>query len=278
MQLDHTSHSAIEEYKKCPQRFYLNRILKVESTHHLAGPAGSAFHSMTEDYDNNVTVRPFEEYLQENLEDGVVYTHSRDENYEWWTRTGPIMFDAYRRWRDVTGWEILAVEEEFRIQPDGLEFPVVGFIDRRFRSQRTGTEIICDIKTGFRLPVASAQLPIYYVANLVRTREGGAPYCGGNEGQGSESHERVHSGTRGREVRRLHEAGNSRANVAVNYYDARRGDSTGLEWPGWDVQALVSYVRPVEQGILEDDWTAKPSVNNCRYCPVKQHCQFKKGK
>lgn len=253
MQLDHTSHSAIEEYKKCPYRFYLHRVLKVEQTHHLAGPAGSAFHSMTEDHDNGVTVRPFEEYLQENLEDGVVYTHSRDENYDWWVRTGPVMFDAYRRWRDATEWEVLAVEEEFRIQPAGLEFPLVGFIDRRFRSPRTGTEIICDIKTGYRLPVGSAQLPIYYVADSIRRSDGS-----GTEGSG-----------RGDEAD---------AEVAVNYYDARRGDSTGLEWPAWTEASLVEYVRPVERRILADDWTPNASTNNCRYCPVRAHCEFKKGK
>lgn len=251
MELDHTSHSAIEEYKKCPQRFYLHRILKVEQTHHLAGPAGSAFHTMTEDYDNGVTVRPFEQYLQEELEEGVVYTHSRDENYEWWVDVGPRLFEKYKEWRDETGWEVLAVEEEFRIQPVGLEFPVVGFIDRRFRSPRTGTEIICDIKTGFRLPVESAQLPIYYVADKVRRFSESTD--GGGEGE-------------------------ARPPVATNYYSARRGDSTGLEWPDWDVQTLVDYVRPVEEKILADDWTAKPSAKNCRYCPVKQHCAFKKGK
>lgn len=249
MQLDHTSHSAIEEYKKCPYRFYLHRVLKVEQTHHLAGPAGSAFHSMTEDFDNGEVVRPFAAYLDENLEEGILYTHSRDEDYEWWVRTGPIMFDAYRRWRDATEWEVLAVEEEFRIQPDGLEFPVVGFIDRRFRSPCTGTEIICDIKTGYRIPKDSVQLPIYFVAESIRRDA-----------------EQVDSGTAGV------------TGVATNYYDARRGDSTGLEWPGWDVQQLVDYVAPVERRILADDWTPNPSTNNCRYCPVKQHCEFKKGK
>lgn len=253
MQLDHTSHSAIEEYKKCPYRFYLHRVLKVEQTHHLAGPAGSAFHSMTEDHDNSVTVRPYYEYLDENLEEGVLYTHSRSEDYEWWVKTGPIMFDAYRRWRDATEWEVLAVEEEFRIQPDGLEFPLMGFIDRRFRSPRTGTEIICDIKTGFRLPKESVQLPIYYVADGIRRDLSGV------SAQGDGRHDEAAPG------------------VAVNYYDARRGDSTGLEWPSWDTEALVRYVAPVEQRIIAEDWTANPGPQ-CRYCPVRAHCEFKKGK
>lgn len=252
MELDHTSHSAVEEYKKCPQRFYLNRILKVDSEQWLAGPAGSAFHTMTEDYDNGYHVEPYQVYLDENLEPGVLYTHSRGEDYDWWVASGPYLFDQYRRWRDATGWEVEAVEEEFRIQPDGLQWPVVGFIDRRFRSPRTGTSIICDIKTGYRLPKDSVQLPIYHVADsILRGISGGSVVTGSSE------------------------AGSSP--VAVNYYDARRGSSTGLEWPVFSEADLVEHIGPVERGILADDWTAKPGAQ-CRYCPVRKHCSFKKGK
>jgi len=189
VELDHTSHSAIEEYKKCPQRFYLHRVLKVEQTHHLAGPAGSAFHTMTEDYDNGYVVRPFNEYLFEQVGYDVDYTYSRGEDFLWWEQMGPRLFDQYRRWRDDTGWEVLAVEEEFRIQPDGLQWPVVGFIDRRFRSPRTGTHIICDINTGYRLPVDSVQLPIYYVADSIR-RSAGRVDGGSEEESGTTEYRR----------------------------------------------------------------------------------------
>jgi RecB family exonuclease len=269
--IDHTSHSAIEEYKKCPQRYYLNRVLKVEGTQWLAGPAGSAFHTMTEDYDNNEHVASYQEYLDANLEPGVLYTHSRGEDYDWWVHTGPSLFDHYRRWRDATGWEIEAVEEEFRIQPDGLQRPVVGFIDRRFRTA-SGTTIICDIKTGYRLPKDSAQLPIYYVAESVR-RAAGTVGEGSAESSGDPTAE--HGSPAGGEAGGLRVEDSP---VAVNYYDARRGDSTGLVWPTWTEHDLVKHVRAAEHGILTDDWTAKPSTQNCRYCPVRQHCQYKKGK
>lgn len=252
MELDHTSHSAVEEYKKCPQRFYLNRILKVDSEQWLAGPAGSAFHMMTEDYDRGVTVLPYGEYLRSFMEEGVLYTHSRGEDYDWWVASGPYLFDQYRKWRDDTGWEVEAVEEEFRIQPAGLQWPVVGFIDRRFRSPRTGTSIICDIKTGYRLPKDSVQLKIYHVADSIRRGISGEPVVTGPSESGSSP-------------------------VAVNYYDARRGSSTGLEWPVFSEADLVEHIGPVERGILADDWTAKPGAQ-CRYCPVRKHCSFKKGK
>lgn len=254
MELDHTSHSAVEEYLKCPYRFYLNRVEKVDGVKWLAGPAGSAFHSMTEDHDNGQTVRPFTEYLDENMEIGAQYTYSRGEDYGWWSVHGPLMFEQYKEWRDATGWEIEAVEEEFRIQPHGLQWPVVGYIDRRFRSPATGTAIICDIKTGYRLPKDSPQLPIYHVADGIRRASVGMGTAD-IPGEGEDNSGRT----------------------AVNYYDARRGDSTGLEWPDWTEASLVSYVRPVEERILADDWTPNPGPH-CRYCPVRDHCQFKKGK
>lgn len=274
MELDHTSHSAVEEYKKCPQRFYLNRILKVESEHWLAGPAGSAFHTMTEDYDNGYHVEPYRVYFDENLEPGVLYTHSRGEDYDWWVATGPYLFDQYKRWRDDTGWEVEAVEEEFRIQPAGLQWPVVGFIDRRFRSPRTGTSIICDIKTGYRLPKESLQLPIYHVADQIRRDAGGVGEGACVRVGSSETNQDVAG-----PVEPAAQEGSGRADekVAVNYYDARRGSSTGLEWPVFSEADLVDYIRPVERGILDEDWTAKPG-SQCRYCPVRKHCTFKKGK
>ncbi len=272
MELDHTSHSAVELYKKCPQRFYLERVLKVESTQWLAGPAGSAFHSMAEDHDNGHDVQSYQAYLDANLEPGVLYTHSRGEDYDWWVHTGPTFFDNYRRWRDATGWEIEAVEEEFRIQPAGLQWPVVGFIDRRFYSPRSGTHIICDIKTGYRLPINSPQLKIYKVADDIRRHSTAS--TAGHRGEA----EAVSAG-HGEAPGSGPNAGGlcSGAEVAVNYYDARRGVGTGLEWPDWTEADLVQHIEPVERGILADDWTAKPGAQ-CRYCPVRQHCSFKKGK
>lgn len=277
MELDHTSHSAIEEYLKCPQRFYLHRVLKVDSQQWLAGPAGSAFHTMTEDYDNGATVRSYQAYLDENLEPGVPYTHSRGEDYDWWVDQGPRFFEKYREWRDATGWEVEAVEEEFRIQPAGLRWPVVGFIDRRFRSPSTGTEIICDIKTGFRLPKDSVQLPIYHVADQIRRAASGLGE-GTVGGSALPADAKEREGRDGSRAEDAEGVGRSNAGkVAVNYYNARWGDSTGLEWPTWDEAALVGYISPVEERILVDDWTAKPGTQ-CKWCPVRKHCSFKKGK
>ena len=252
MQLKHTSYSSVSEYYKCPYRWYLARVEKVDQVQHLAGPAGTAFHSMTEDYDNGVTVRPYKAYLDEAMELNVPYVHSRGEDYGWWVEMGPRFLEWYRRWRDATAWEVEAVEDEFRVQPDGLAVPFVGFIDRRFRSRTTGTRIITDIKTGYRLPSDSKQLEGYAGAIVARSAEEAGADDGG-DAQGGD--------------------------VALNYYDARRGDSTGLVWQSQlsAVRKLVDFVKPAERGILDDQFPPNPGVA-CRYCPVKQHCKFKKGK
>jgi RecB family exonuclease len=250
--LKHTSYSSVSEYLKCPYRWYLSRVEKVDQVQHLAGPAGTAFHTMTEDHDNGEDVRPYQAYLDEAMELDVPYVSSRGEDYEWWAVNGQRMFEKYREWRDATAWEVEAVEEQFSVQPDGLAVPFVGYIDRRFRSRTTGTRIICDIKSGYRLPSDTKQLESYGAAVFHRHAEQSDP--GGTGEVGSDR-------------------------LALNYYDARRGDSTGLVWSERvsAVQGLVDYVRPVERRILAEDFTPNPGPA-CRYCPVKQYCKFRKGK
>lgn len=237
MTLEHTSHSAVEEYLKCPHRFYLRRIERVSTENLLAGPAGSAFHSMTEDYDNGNEPLPYESYLQDQLEDDTAYVAIRTEDYDWWVARGDDMFDSYVKWRNLTGWDVLGVEEEFSVQPEGLSLPFVGFIDRRFRMS-TGHVVVVDIKTGYRMPKMRTQLNEYAAASRID----------GNQVD------------------------------AVTFYDARWGSSDGLTWPiDWDANKLVEHVAPVEQAILAEKFDPQPDANKCRYCPVRQHCEYKKG-
>lgn len=266
MPLEHTSHSAIEEYLTCPKRFKLNRIDKVPRTQLLAGPAGTAFHTMTEDFDNGQPVRKYQSYLDDVMEPDVPYITIRDENYSWWREHGEAMYGAYVKWRERTGWDVEAVELEFRVQPAGLQLPVVGFIDRVFRG-RTGTTLVVDIKTGWRVRADSKQLPLYAGAYRVLAAEAGtAGDAGSSEGLRGEAEavppamERV-TGRLGEETP-----------VATSYYTARTGNSTGLEWPDWDAGTLVGYVQPVEHEILNERFDAKPSAANCKFCPVREHC------
>lgn len=237
MELHHTSHSAIEEYNRCAYRFYLRRVKKVPTENLLAGPAGSAFHSMTEDFDNGNDPMPYESYLQANLEDDTAYVSIREEDYEWWALRGDELFDRYVAWRELTNWEVVGVEEEFSVQPEGLSLPFVGYIDRRFRMS-TGHIVVVDIKTGLRVPKDRTQLNEYVAASRI----------------------------------------NGHQADATAFYDARWGSSTGLAWPiDWDEMKLVSHVAPVEKAILAEEFPATPSAQKCQYCPVRQHCEYRKG-
>lgn len=237
-EIRHLSHSAVEEYNRCPHRFFLHRIERVPQRQILAGPAGSAFHQMTEDYDNGTyTDSLYVNYLDEQLEMDVEYHPIRDETFEWWARRGDEYFAKYRKWRERNGWEVLGVEEEFSVQPEGLTLPFVGFIDRRFRIS-SGHVVVVDIKTGIRVPKDKVQLNEYAAATRI---------------QGLEAD-------------------------AVAFYDARGGRNTGLSWPiDWDAMKLVEHVAPVEQAILAGDFPHKASPNNCRYCPYRDACEYSKG-
>lgn len=236
--IKHLSHSAVEEYNRCPYRFYLHRIERVPQRQILAGPAGSAFHQMTEDYDNGTyTDSLFINYLNEQLEMDVEYHPIRDETFEWWTVRGDEWFAKYVQWRKKTAWELVANEEEFSVQPEGLKLPFIGFIDRRFRLS-TGHVAVVDIKTGIRMPSDRTQLNEYAAA----TR------CTGQQAD------------------------------AVTFYDARSGRNVGLTWPiDWDEMKLVEHVAPVEKAILAGEFPPKASANNCKYCPYRDACDYKKG-
>jgi len=118
-ELERLSHSSAHTYNECGERWRLERVEKVDKVPWLAGPAGSAFHTMTEVYDTSgvdaLEVGTYKGYLVEALmEDGVGfdqdynpmpgelerYRVSRGETYEWWCRAGDHMFDQYVAWRE----------------------------------------------------------------------------------------------------------------------------------------------------------------------------------
>lgn len=231
----------MEEFLKCPHRWYLHRVKKLDGTNLLAGPAGSAFHKMTEDYDNRCMpdeYNKYSDYLDAELELDVAYTSIRDENYNWWVVNGQLMFEAYKKWRADVPWEVVGIEEEVLVQPEPLTLPFLGYVDRRFRLS-DGRIVLVDIKTGFRMPTRSPQLGEYQAASRIL----------------------------GRQV------------DVVTYYNARTGKTTGLETlDEWTPEKLVEHVLPVETAILADEFPPNPSASLCRYCPVREHCEFRAGK
>lgn len=243
MAIQHLSHSALDDYRKCPWGFKLKRIDKVEQAKLLAGPAGTAFHTMTEEYDNGIIQRAdwrpkYRDYLDATIELGGVFdlTVIRDEDRRWWYDTGERMFNQYTVWRQNTGWKVKGVEIEFNVQLPGLQLPLVGYVDRVFEMSN-GRLVVVDIKTGYRVPAKTDQLRTYRAALM----------AGGMDADG------------------------------VSFYGARDGNSTGIEYPDDTPETLALEIQPIERAILAEEFPPKPSAKNCNGCYVKEHCEFSKA-
>jgi hypothetical protein len=278
-ELERLSHSSAHTYNECGERWRLERVEKVDKVPWLAGPAGSAFHTMTEDYDSagvdSYEIGSYEAYLVEALmQDGVGfdqdyrpmpgelerYRVSRGETYDWWVRAGNHMFDQYVAWRERSGWTVwespfepewnedgtattngwmVGIELPFEVMLPGMSVPDKGYIDRIF-SLPDGRIILVDLKTWFR-ERSTTQLPHYFaVAQDIL----GIPVDG------------------------------------VAYYDARLGRPTGIAYPTddpekpWDIDRLTGLLLPVERGIIGDVFEPKPG-SQCGWCSVAHHCAYK---
>lgn len=276
-ELERLSHSSAHTYNECGERWRLERIEKVDKVPWLAGPAGSAFHTMTEVYDTSgvdaLEVGTYETYLiEELLQDGVAfvdgkpdldgYRVSRGETYEWWCRAGDHMFTQYVEWRGRSGWKVwespfepewdseggvtngwmMGVELPFEVMLPGMTVPDKGYIDRIYVLP-DGRIILIDLKTWGR-ERETTQLPHYYT---VAKEHLGIPVDG------------------------------------VGYYDARLGRPTGLMYPTgnpdkpWDTDRLTGLLLPVERGIIGDVFEPKPG-KQCGWCSVAHHCAYKENK
>lgn len=280
-ELERLSHSSAHTYQECGERWRLERVEKVDKIPWLAGPAGSAFHTMTEVYDTAgvepLEIGPFEGFFIEALmEDGVAfdqdynpmpgelerYRVSRGETYTWWCRAGDHMFDQYVAWRERSGWTVwespfepewdeegnvsngwmLGVEIPFEVMLPGMSVPDKGYIDRIY-SLPDGRLILVDLKTWAR-ERTTTQLPHYFA---VAQDHLGIPVDG------------------------------------VAYYDARLGRPTGIAYPTddpekpWDTERLAGLLLPVERGIIGDVFEPKPG-SQCGWCSVAHHCAHKMEK
>lgn len=276
-QLERLSHSSAHTYNECGERWRLERVEKVDKVPWLAGPAGSAFHKMTEHRDLGLEMGAYQGYLVEELmADGMgfdqdynpmpgeldKYRVSRGETYEWWCRAGDHMFDQYDAWRERSKWEVwesdfnpewnedgtevtngwlFGVELAFEVTLPGMSVPDVGYIDR-IMVMPDGKVIVVDLKTWAR-ERETTQLPHYFAV----AQSMGIPVDG------------------------------------VAYYDARLGRPTGIAYPSddpdkpWDIERLTGLLLPVERGIMDNVFTPKPG-SQCGWCSVAHHCEYRQGK
>lgn len=183
------SHSSLNTYAECGEKWRLERIYGVPSESWYATVAGTAVHEITEHYDRLklglVTEdapsfqQVFDREIAESEEKGVGLRVSgkkrvkasldggpNKKDYDWWLEFGPVMIDMWAEWRDESDWEIATMPDgspgiEVDLSVDVAGRPFKGFIDRVFLTPN-GQVVIVDLKTG-ALPPGQSQLTTYGV-------------------------------------------------------------------------------------------------------------------
>lgn len=202
------SHSAVEDYSGCGEKYRLRRIAKVPQVPSWSLVGGSAFHTVTEHYDNlqvgydDGGPETFAEALELEIADRVEYsgiepdywTASGRASTEWpdkenqafWLKNGQTWFLQYQRFLQSSPWQTWITpdgEPAIEIELNWLlgDIEVRGYVDRIWENIVTGALLIVDIKSGSREPGVK-QLVTYHngVAALFKDREWGtAPRYGG---------------------------------------------------------------------------------------------------
>lgn len=191
-----------------------------------------------------------EELTQTEIQSGVPHEEwtitgraSKDypnkENLLWWADKGPEMLQAYINWRKATGWDIWttpdgkkAIELSFEV-PWGDGLPLRGYIDRIFIHPFTGTLIVCDIKSGSRVP-DDRQLAEYACA--VEIEYGVRPEFG------------MYLMTR-----------------------TGKGDLVKLDKPRHSAAYLIEQSEQVQKGINAEVFYTVPGML-CASCAMRAHC------
>lgn len=202
------SHSAVEDYSGCGEKYRLRRIAKVPQIPSWSLVGGSAFHTVTEHFDNlemgydDGGPSSFEEALLAEVDariesSGILpeyWTASGRASAEWpdkenqafWLKNGAAWFLQYQRFVVSSPWQTWvtpdgepAVEIELNWFVGDVE--VRGYVDRIWENAVTGALLVVDVKTGSREPGVK-QLVTYHngIAALFKAREWGrAPIYGG---------------------------------------------------------------------------------------------------
>lgn len=196
----HLSHSALTTYLQCGHKYYLSRVVKDTETPAWWFIGGNAVHTATENFDRkypttellksegawmfpaegsntNFFLDAFvEEAAWVEFNSGVDPSVWRaggraskqypdKEDSVWWLENGPLMVDAWVKWRVGSGWEIA----EFSGQPSieigfdfmvNDEFAVQMYLDRLMVNEH-GELVIVDLKSGSRTPSSPLQLAMY---------------------------------------------------------------------------------------------------------------------
>jgi putative RecB family exonuclease len=172
---------------RCGKAFELERIKKVPEIPAWWFVGGRAVHAVTEEYDNapegfDVAARWIVVFNTEVESQRVRFpdvskwrTAGRrskakpdGEDYLEWMDLGPKFVQNYIDWRVESRWSLAdfgsGVSVELALDVDLAGFRVKGSIDRVFLHPNGHDLVICDLKTGSRMPDSDLQLGLYRAA------------------------------------------------------------------------------------------------------------------
>lgn len=183
------SHSSVNSYLECPNRFRLSRIHRLESGTWYATLAGTVIHDITEindlnrDHDMGIEVPSFEEAFAALVKEaegaGVDVKASgrklksvgitggpNKKDFDWWLEYGPTFIENWEKWRDRNPFKTATLPDgttgtETKLHARLGGFPTVAYVDRVMELPAGGYAIV-DLKTG-NTPTSFAQLELYCV-------------------------------------------------------------------------------------------------------------------
>lgn len=169
------SFSQLNTFSICPERYRLQRILKVQEHPSVWLPAGSAAGLACDDLDAgypfDIALDRFRENLDRMLTDleiefesprekfevnGKTQANPAGKNQEWWNENFPAMLERYKEWRASSGYQLAEVNGEPAVELEvhldlGNGTRVVGFLDRLFVRPDGKLEVV-DLKAGTSQP------------------------------------------------------------------------------------------------------------------------------
>jgi putative RecB family exonuclease len=89
----------------------------------------------------------FEAFWRESAEKDESIRYTRDQTFEGILRSGRSLIRTYRESFPVSFYSIVAIEEPFACQPEGLDIPIIGVMDL-VEEDENGTLIITENKTS----------------------------------------------------------------------------------------------------------------------------------
>jgi len=175
----HLSASSINSYLECGLQFKFSRIdkLKADFTADVL-VYGSTIHKAIEfvqmnrlSGDSTTTddaAKFFEKRWREAAEENVDIQYSKGETFISLLNQGKKLMEVYIENLPETGYEVLALEEPFLLQLDGIDIPIIGIMDM-VEEDESGTIIITDHKTAARAYSTEEvdknfQLTVYHLA------------------------------------------------------------------------------------------------------------------